>query len=88
MNLVLFGIAIFLLTQRRTIVIDSAQGRSTLPPELVPLRTVLDCVEFRRDREYLTLSIDQVFSGFAIGGSTAAQTFSRAGITAFYVAER
>ncbi len=37
MNLVLFGIAIFLVTQRRTIVFDSsAKSVRALPPESLP----------------------------------------------------
>jgi len=73
MNLVLFGIAFFLLTQRRTIEIDGATRRLTLRRLSLYRSTVLE-VNFA-EIKCLTLSHDQVYSGFAIGGSTAAQTF-------------
>ena len=73
MNLVLFGIAFFLLTQRRMIEIDGATGRLTLRRLSLYRSTVLE-VNFA-EIKYLALSNDQVYSGFAIGGSTAAQTF-------------
>ena len=73
MNLVLFAIAIFLLTQRRTIEIDGATRRLTLRRLSLYRSTVLE-VNFT-EIKCLTLSNDQVYSGFAMGGSTAAQTF-------------
>jgi hypothetical protein len=73
MNLVLFGIAFFLLTQRRTIEIDGATRRLTLRRLSLYRSTVLE-VDFAEIKS-LRLSNDQVYSGFAIGGSTAAQTF-------------
>ena len=73
MNLVLFGIAFFLLTQRRTIEIDGATRRLTLRRLSLYRSTVLE-VNFA-EIQCLTLANDQVYSGFAIGGSTAAQTF-------------
>ena len=73
MNLVLFGIAFFLLTQRRTIEIDGVTGRLTLRRSSLYRSTVLE-VKFSEIKR-LTLANDQVYSGFAIGGSTAAQTF-------------
>lgn len=73
MNLVLFGIAFFLLTQRRTIEIDCANSTLTVRRLSLYRSTVLE-VNFSEIKR-LTLANDQVYSGFAIGGSTAAQTF-------------
>lgn len=73
MNVVLFGIAFFLLTQRRIIEISSATGELTLRRLSLYRATVLK-VSFE-EIEHLTLGNDQVYSGFAIGGSTAAQSF-------------
>jgi hypothetical protein len=73
MNLVLFGIAIFLITQRRTIVVDSSAKSFELCRQSLYRKTRL----FASFDEIgnITLSIDQVFSGFAIGGSTSAESF-------------
>ena len=73
MNLVLFGIAIFLITQRRTIVIDSSAKSVELCRQSLYRRTKL--IARYDEIENITLSIDQVFSGFAIGGSTSAESF-------------
>src|SRR5512132_127993 len=73
MNLVLFGIAIFLITQRRTIEFDSQAKSFVLCRRSLYRKTILTA---RFDEiEKVSLSIDQVFSGFAIGGSTAAESF-------------
>ena len=73
MNLVLFGIAIFLVTQRRTIEFDSRAKSFVLCRQSLYSRTTLTA-SFN-EIEKITLSIDEVFSGFAIGGSTAAESF-------------
>ena len=73
MNLVLFGIAIFLVTQRRTIEFDSRAKSFVLCRQSLYRRTTLTA-SFN-EIEKITLSIDEVFSGFAIGGSTAAESF-------------
>jgi hypothetical protein len=73
MNLVLFGIAIFLVTQRRTIEFDSKTKSFELCRRSLYRKTTLTA-SFS-EIEKITLGIDQVFSGFAIGGSTAAQSF-------------
>jgi hypothetical protein len=73
MNLILFGISVFLITQRRTIEVDSEARRITLRRQSL-YRTIAfaaSCEEI----EKVTLGADQVYSGFAIGGSTAAQSF-------------
>jgi hypothetical protein len=73
MNLVLFGIAIFLVTQRRTIEFDSRAKSFELCRRSLYRKTSLTA-SFD-EIEKITLSIDQVSSGFAIGGSTAAESF-------------
>jgi hypothetical protein len=73
MNLVLFGISFFLVTQRRTIEIDGTTGEVTLRRLSLYRSTVLK-VSFEEIAR-VTLSNDQVSSGFAVGGSTAAQSF-------------
>ena len=73
MNLVLFGISFFLVTQRRTIQIDSTTGQIILQRLSLYRSTVLK-VNYH-EIERVTLSNDQVSDGFAVGGSTAAQSF-------------
>ena len=73
MNLILFAIALFLVTQRRIIDIDPAQRTVTLRRQ-----SFYRAYRFAaRDEEIaqVALAVDQVYSGFAIGGSTAAQRF-------------
>ncbi|HLN87806.1 MAG TPA: hypothetical protein VK200_15115 [Candidatus Limnocylindrales bacterium] len=73
MNLVLFGISIFLVTQRRMIEIDGTKREVTLQRLSLYRSTVLKATF--EEIERVTLSYDQVASGFAVGGSTAAQSF-------------
>jgi len=73
MNLVLFGISFFLVTQRRTIEFDGTTGEVTLQRLSLYRSTVLKVSVEEIAR--VTLSNDQVSSGFAVGGSTAAQSF-------------
>jgi hypothetical protein len=73
MNLVLFGIAFFLLTQRRRIEIDGTKREVTLR-RLSLYRAMVLRVNFD-EIERVILRNDQVSSGFALGGSTAAQSF-------------
>jgi hypothetical protein len=73
MNLVLFGISIFLITQRRTIEVDSETRQITLRRQSL-YRSIVFTARFDEIAEVI-LGNDQVYSGFAIGGSTAAQSF-------------
>jgi len=73
MNLILFGISVFLITQRRTIEVDSEARRMTLRRQSL-YRTISFAASYEEISK-LTLGVDQVYSGFAIGGSTAAQSF-------------
>jgi hypothetical protein len=73
MNLILFGIAIFLVTQRRVIAIDGQSRQITLLRRSFYRLTVLSASYEEISR--VKLGIDQVYSGFALGGSTAAEKF-------------
>ena len=73
MNLILFGISAFLITQRRTIEVDSEARRVTLRRQSL-YRTISFAASYE-EIDKVTLGADQVYSGFAIGGSTAAQSF-------------
>ena len=73
MNLILFVIAIFLLTQRRTIEFNSRSQNFELRRHSL-YRTRSLTAPFGEIAK-ITLGIDQVFGGFAIGGSTAGQSF-------------
>ena len=73
MNLILFAIALFLVTQRRTIDIDPSKRTITLRRQ-----SFYRSYSFTaRDEEItqIALGVDHVYSGFAIGGSTAAERF-------------
>jgi len=73
MNLILFGIAFFLLTQRRTIEIDPSAGRLSLRRQ--SLYRSVGFTAAGSEIAGVTLGIDRVYSGFALGGSTAAERF-------------
>lgn len=73
MNLILFGIAIFLVTQRRVIEIDAAARQVSLLRRSF-YRTIRLTAGFDEIRA-VEIAADQVYSGFALAGSTAAQTF-------------
>lgn len=69
MNAVLFGVALFLLTLKRAIRIDRRAGKvhMTRASLLGRRRLTLDFDEVRG----LRLADDQVYSGYAVAGSTA-----------------
>ena len=73
MNLILFGIAIFLITQRRVIEVDSAARQITLYRRSF-YRTITLRASYDEISDVRIVS-DQVYSGFALGGSTAAEKF-------------
>lgn len=73
MNLILLGIAVYLLSQKRSIVIDGVSRNVTLTRRSAHRRILLT-VDFV-DIEKLKLGADQVYSGFAVAGSSAAQSF-------------
>jgi len=73
MNLILAGIAFFLLSQKRTLVIDGATRRVSLSRQSLHRRILLT-LDYA-DIEKLKLSSDQVYSGFAVVGTSAAESF-------------
>ena len=74
MNLILFAIAFFLITQRRVIEVNSRAREVILRRHSLYRSIVFSASYDEIDR--LKLGFDQVYSGFALGGSTAAQKFS------------
>lgn len=72
MNVVLFVIALYLVTQRRTVEIDASQKTVALSRRsllrLHQLKITFDEID------KLVAGLDQIDSGFAMAGSTAAQT--------------
>lgn len=73
MNLLLFAVAIFLITQRRTIEVDQAARQIVLQRRSLYRTMTLRASSDEIDK--IRIGIDQVYSGFAVGGSTAAETF-------------
>lgn len=73
MNLVLFGISIFLVTQRRFIEIDNPTRTITLTRRSL-YRSLIFSTSYDEVDE-IRLTIDEIQSDFAVGGSTAAQKF-------------
>ena len=74
MNFILFAIALFLVTQRRVIEFDSRARQVILRRHSLYRSIVLSASYGEIDK--FKLGFDQVYSGFALGGSTAAQKFS------------
>lgn len=73
MNFILCGISFYLLSQKRTIVVESSRNRVTLTRRSLH-RTTLLSVGYHEIKT-LRLGMDQVYSGFAVAGSSAAQSF-------------
>jgi hypothetical protein len=73
MNLVLIGIALYLLAQQRRIVIDNATHMVTLTKR--NFHKTFSLTLSYDDIENVKLGLDQVYSGFAVAGSSAAQSF-------------
>jgi hypothetical protein len=74
MNFILLGISVYLLSVKRTILLDSKERQIVLCKRSIFRRTIL-CVSYDEVAS-LRLGSDEVYSGFAIAGSTAAQTYS------------
>src|SRR5678815_3613624 len=73
MNLILFGISFYLLSQKRTIIIDNSAQKVILKKRSLYQTTLLSVAY--REIKRLKLGVDQVYSGFALAGSSSAQTF-------------
>ncbi len=73
MNLILLGIAVFLISLRRIILFDHKQQRIVLRKRHIFRSTKL-CV-FYNEVAALKVGIDQVYSGFAVAGSSADESY-------------
>src|SRR5215467_12292272 len=69
MNLILFGISVYLLSQKRTIVIDTSLEKVTLARRSLH-RTAMLIMSYAEIGQ-LKLGVDQVYNGFAVAGSSA-----------------
>ena len=73
MNLILLGISFFLLSLRRTILFDH-KGREIVLHKRHIFRSTKLCVSYN-EVTALKVGIDQVYSGFAVAGSSAAEQY-------------
>jgi hypothetical protein len=73
MNLMLFAIAVYLLAQQRTVVIDNTSRTVSLRKRHL-LKKISLTLAFG-EIESVKLVLDPVYSGFAVAGSSAAQSF-------------
>jgi hypothetical protein len=73
MNLALIGVAFYLLAQQRRIVIDTGARIVSLTKR--NLHKTISLTLPYGDIENVRLGMDQVYSGFAVAGSSAAQSF-------------
>jgi len=73
MNIILFGISLYLLSLRRSVIFDG-QARNVVLTRQSLFRARSLNVPYA-DVKALNLGLDQVYSGFAMAGSSAAQTF-------------
>ncbi|HEX7226633.1 MAG TPA: hypothetical protein VF353_02565 [Candidatus Binatia bacterium] len=73
MNMILFGIACYLLTLKRTILFDHQAQRVVLTNQSLFNRSLLSASY--SEIEKINLGVDQVYNGFAVAGSSAAEQF-------------
>ena len=73
MNMILFGIACYLLTLKRTILFDHQGQKIFLKNQSLFNRSLLSAAYSELER--INLGVDQVYNGFAVAGSSAAQQF-------------
>jgi hypothetical protein len=83
MNMILFGIACYLLTLKRTISFDHQAQRIILTNQSLFNRSFLSANY--SEVEQINLSVDQVYNGFAVAGSSAAQQFPVPSLRLFLV---
>ena len=73
MNIILFGIACYLLTLKRTILFDHQGQKIILTNQSLFNRSFLSASY--SEIEKIHLGVDQVYNGFAVAGSSAAEQF-------------
>ncbi len=81
MNMILFGIACYLLTLKRTILFD--RQKIVLTNQSLFNRSLLSASYSEIER--INLGVDQVYNGFAVAGSSAAQQFPVPSLRLFLV---
>jgi hypothetical protein len=83
MNMILFGIACYLLTLKRTILFDHHGQKIILTNQSLFNRSLLSASYSEIER--INLGVDQVYNGFAVAGSSAAQQFPVPSLRLFLV---
>jgi hypothetical protein len=83
MNIILFGIALYLLTLKRTILFDHEAETVTLTNTNLFNRSGL--LASYSEIEQIHLGVDQVYNGFAVAGSSAAERFPVPSLRLFLV---
>ena len=83
MNTILFSIACYLLTLKRTILFDHQGQRVELTNQSLFNRSLLSANY--SEIEQINLGVDQVYNGFAVAGSSAAQQFPVPSLRLFLV---
>lgn len=83
MNIILFGIACYLLTLKRAILFDHQGQRVVLTNQSLFNRSFLSASY--SEIEKINLGIDQVYNGFAVAGSSAAEQFPVPSLRLFLV---
>jgi len=83
MNIILFGIVSYLLSLKRTILLDDEAKTITLMNKSLFSRSCLSAGYSEIEQIYL--GVDQVYNGFAVAGSSAAQTFPVPSLRLFLV---
>jgi hypothetical protein len=83
MNTILFGIACYLLTLKRTILFDHQRQKVVLTNQSLFNRSFLSANY--SEVEQIHLGVDQVYNGFAVAGSSAAQQFPVPSLRLFLV---
>ncbi len=83
MNMILFGIACYLLTLKRTILFDHDGQKIVLTNQSLFNRSLLSASYSEIER--INLGVDQVYNGFAVAGSSAAQQFPVPSLRLFLV---
>jgi hypothetical protein len=83
MNMILFGIACYLLTLKRIILFDHQGQKIVLTNQSLFNRSVLSASY--SEVEKINLGVDQVYNGFAVAGSSAAEQFPVPSLRLFLV---
>jgi hypothetical protein len=83
MNTILFGVALYLLTLKRTILFDHDAQTVTLTNTSLFNRSCLSASY--SEIEQIRLGVDEVYNGFAVAGSSAAERFPVPSLRLFLV---